>query len=53
MKEDPIIWSNGRVQIKKLINVDPNFWSNGCTLKKELMKEDPIIRSNGRVQIRN
>ena len=35
MKEDHIIWSNGRVQIKEIINEDPNFWSNGCAQKKE------------------
>ena len=52
MKEDPIIWSNGRVQIKKKkINEDPSFRSNGRALKKE-MKEDTIIKSNGRVQIK-
>ena len=33
MKEDHIIWSNSRVQRKK-INEDPNFWSNGRAQKK-------------------
>ena len=32
--------------------MDPNFWLNGCALKKELMKGDLIFRSNGRVQIK-
>ena len=32
--------------------MDPNFWSNSCTLNKQQMKEDHIIWSNGRVQIK-
>ena len=34
MKKDNIIWSNGRVQIKK--NEDPNFWSNGRVQIKQI-----------------
>ena len=35
MKEDHIIWSNGRVQIKnKKISVDPKSWSNGRVQKE-------------------
>ena len=52
MKEDLIIWSNSRVQTKRKINVDPNFWLKGCAKKKELMKKDHILLSNGRVQIK-
>ena len=35
MKEDIVILLNGRVQIRKQINVDPNIWSNARALKKE------------------
>ena len=38
--------------VKKYVNEDPNFWSNGRPLKKEQMKGDHIIWSNGRVQIK-
>ena len=35
MKEDHILLSNGRVQKKKEISVDPNFWSNGRAQKED------------------
>ena len=35
MEKDHIVWSNGRVQIKKkYVDVDPNFWRNGRAQNK-------------------